>query len=106
LDASWIKACYGVALKPDAVFYLRANVSDLIPRVLSSPTGFDYWESGMDIHLGEDLYDSFVEYQTRMLSVFDSMIHEYGFEVIDATQPVEPIYRNLQQRIGRLLRDL
>jgi dTMP kinase len=106
LDASWIKACYGLALKPDAVFYLRANVSDLIPRVLSSPTGFDYWESGMDIHLGEDLFDSFVEYQTRMLSVFDSMIEQYGFEVIDATQPVEPIYRNLQRRIGLLLRDL
>jgi hypothetical protein len=28
----------------------------------------------MDIHLGDDLYDSFAEYQTRMLSVFDSMI--------------------------------
>src|SRR2546425_1249139 len=59
LDASWIKACYGVALKPDAVFYLRANVGGLIPRVLSSPAGFDYWESGMDIHLGDDLFDSF-----------------------------------------------
>jgi dTMP kinase len=106
LDASWIKACYELALKPDAVFYLRANVSNLIPRVLSSPTGFDYWESGMDIHVGDDLFDSFIEYQTRMLSVFDSMIEQYGFEVIDATQPIEVIYRSLQRRIGRLLRDL
>lgn len=106
LEPSWIKACYGLALKPDAVFYLRANIGGLIPRVLSSPTGFDYWESGMDIHLGEDLYDSFAEYQTRMLSVFDSMRDEYGFEVIDATQPIDVIYRNLQRRIGRILREL
>ena len=106
LEPSWIKACYELALKPDAVFYLRANISGLIPRVLSSPTGFDYWESGMDIHLGDDLYDSFAEYQTRMLSVFDSMIDEYGFEVIDATQPIDMIYKNLQRRIGRLLREM
>jgi dTMP kinase len=105
LEPSWIKACYGLALKPDAVFYLRANVGALIPRVLSSPAGFDYWESGMDIRLGDDLFDSFAEYQTRMLSVFDSMIDEYGFEVIDATQPIDVIYRNLQRRIGRLLRE-
>lgn len=106
LEPNWIKACYGLALKPDAVFYLRSNIGNLIPRVLSSPTGFDYWESGMDIHLGDDLFDSFVEYQTRMLSVFDSMIDEYGFEVIDATEPIDLIYRNLQRRIGRILREL
>jgi dTMP kinase len=95
-----------MALKPDAIFYLRASVSDLIPRVLSSPLGFDYWESGMDLHLGNDLFDSFNEYQSRMLAVFDSMIDEYGFEVIDSAQSIDAIYRALQRRIGRLLREM
>lgn len=58
----------------------------------------------MDLHLGADLFDSFGEYQTRMLAVFDSMVGEYGFDVIDATQPIDIIYRNLQRRIGQLLR--
>ena len=106
LDPGWIKAVYGMALKPDAIFYIRASVHDLIPRVLSSPTGFDYWESGMDLHLGNDLFDSFTEYQSRMLSVFDSMIDEYGFEVIDAAQSIDAIYRALQRRIGRVLREM
>lgn len=106
MDPTWIKAVYGLALKPDAVFYMRANVVDLIPRVLIKPTGFDYWESGMDMHLGQDHFDSFVEYQTRMVNVFDSMIDEYGFECIDATQSPETIYRALQRRIGRLLRQM
>ncbi|HWO00733.1 MAG TPA: thymidylate kinase [Blastocatellia bacterium] len=104
LDAAWVKSFYELALKPDAVFYLRGDVRDIIPRVLRSPLGFDYWESGMDMHLGPDLFDSFVEYQTRMLGVFDSMVGEYGFEVVDATQPIDLIYRNLQRRIGQLLR--
>ncbi|HMG37230.1 MAG TPA: thymidylate kinase [Blastocatellia bacterium] len=104
LDPTWIKSFYGLALKPDSVFYLRASVPDLIPRVLGSPTGFDYWESGMDMHFGRDLFDSFVAYQTRMLGVFDSLAEEYKFEVIDATQRPEIIYRLLQRRIGQLLR--
>jgi dTMP kinase len=106
LDRDWIKSFYGLALKPDAIFYMRTSVSDLIPRVLSSPAGFDYWESGMDMHLGEDLFDSFKQYQARMLAVFDSMTEEYGFDVIDATQPIETIYRTLQRKIGRLLREM
>jgi dTMP kinase len=105
LDPQWIKAVYGLALQPDAVFYLRGSVPELVTRVMSRPTGFDYWESGMDMHLGADLFDSFVEYQSRMLGVFDSMSGEYGFETIDATQPIDMIYRSLQRRIGRLLRE-
>src|SRR5215467_11190695 len=69
-DPEWIKSAYGLALKPDAIFYLRARVPDLIPRVLRQPVGFDYWESGMDLHLGQDRFDSFLEYQTRMIAVF------------------------------------
>jgi len=104
-DPDWIKSVYGLALKPDAIFYLRAEVADLIPRVLRQPAGFDYWESGMDIHMGEDRFDSFVRYQTRMIGVFDSMVEQYGFSVIDASHSIEWIFTNLQRRVGRLLRE-
>jgi dTMP kinase len=104
-DPEWLREVYGFALKPDAIFYLRITIDELVTRVLQS-TGFDYWESGMDMHLGQDLFESFKEYQIRMLSVFDSMTEEYGFEVIDATQPIDAIYKNLQRRIGRLLREM
>jgi dTMP kinase len=102
-DPQWIKSVYGLALKPDAVYFLRTTVAELLQRTVSKQTGFDYWESGMDIDLGEDLFDSFMNYQTRMLAVFDSMAGEYGFEVIDATEPIEIVYRNLQERIEKLL---
>jgi hypothetical protein len=80
-------------------------VADLIPRVLRQPAGFDYWESGMDIHMGEDRFDSFVRYQTRMIGVFDSMVQQYGFSVIDASHSIDWIFTNLQRRVGRLLRE-
>src|ERR1700737_553123 len=62
-DPQWIRSIYGLALKPDAVFYLKIGLDDLIPRILQSG-GFDYWESGMDMRLGADLFESFVHYQT------------------------------------------
>jgi dTMP kinase len=84
------------------VFHLRVEVPDLVPRVLEAG-GFDYWESGMDIPLGEDLYDSFVEYQTRIIAQLDALGREYGFQTLDASRPVDEISGELARRVERLL---
>src|SRR5438552_6801909 len=86
-EPHWIRSIYGLALKPDAIFYLRIDIEDLIPRVLQR-RGFNYWESGMDMRLGGDLFESFVNYQTRLLEEFDAMSQEYGFEIVDASQSI------------------
>jgi len=101
-DPQWIRSIYGLALKPDAVFYLKIGLDDLIPRVLQRG-GFDYWESGMDMRLGGDLFESFVNYQTLLLQQFDMMTQEYGFQVIDASLPVEQLSEQLKYRILPLL---
>jgi dTMP kinase len=101
-DPHWIRSLYGLALKPDAIFYLRITLDDLIPRVLQKG-GFDYWESGMDMRLGEDLFDSFVNYQTRLLAQFDALAREYNFQVLDASLPVASLLEELKRRIIPLL---
>lgn len=101
-DQQWIRSIYGLALKPDAVFYLKIGIDDLIPRVLQRG-GFDYWESGMDMRLGGDLFESFVNYQTLLLEQFEMMTSEYGFQVIDASLPVEQLSEQLKYRILPLL---
>jgi dTMP kinase len=101
-DPDWIRSIYGLALKPDAIFYLKIGVEDLVPRVLQRG-GFDYWESGMDMRLGADLFESFVNYQTGLLEQFEVMQEEYGFQVIDASLPVEQIAEQLKQRVFPLL---
>jgi len=101
-NPDWIKQVYSFSLKPDAVFYLRIGVPDLVPRVLVNG-GFDYWESGMDIPMGEDLYDSFIQYQERVIRQLDSLSGEYGFDTLDATAPVDELAAELCQRVTRLL---
>jgi dTMP kinase len=101
-DPHWIRSIYGLVLKPDAIFYLKIGIEDLIPRVLQRG-GFDYWESGMDMRLGDDLFESFVNYQTRLLHQFELMSREYGFQNIDASLPVNQISEQLKQKIVPLL---
>ncbi len=97
----WIEEVYGLALVPDAVFYLKVDITTLVQRII--PRGFDFWESGMDLHLGEDLYDSFIAYQGRILAQFDQMAQKYQFQVIDAARTIPHVYADLQKRITPLL---
>ncbi|MBI4468327.1 MAG: thymidylate kinase [Acidobacteria bacterium] len=99
----WIKQVYSFALKPDVILYLRISLDDLTPRVLHT-SGFDYWESGMDLRLGEDLYDSFVSYQTGLLREFDRMAESYDFKIIDGSGTIEETFGKLQEAITPLIR--
>jgi dTMP kinase len=104
IDSAWIRSIYSMAMVPDAVFYLRiSSPQQLVQRVVSSGRGFDYWESGMDLHLGEDFYDSFIEYQRRMLKVFDRMSSEFGFQVFNASRSVRTVGADLRRAVTKLL---
>jgi dTMP kinase len=106
IDPAWIRSIYGMALVPDAVFYLRiSNAQQLVSRLFSSGRGFDYWESGMDLNLGEDLYDSFIEYQKRLLKVFDRLTDEYGFQVLNASRSVRTVAADLRKGVLKVLED-
>jgi dTMP kinase len=102
LDPEWVRKVYGFALKPDAVFYLRIGVDDLIPRVVFS-RGFDYWESGMDVYSTEDMYEGFRKYQTSLLEQFDRLADEYNFKVVDATPEPKKIFEKLRAGITKIL---
>jgi dTMP kinase len=100
---AWIERTTGIALVPHLVLYLRADVKDLISRVVVGRGAFDYWESGLDLGFGHDMYDSFVRYQTRLIRVFDRLSKPYGFEVVDAGRPAEEVFEALQASILSIL---
>ena len=105
-DPEWIRKIYGIALVPDAVFYLRMPSAEaLARRVLATGRGFDYWESGMDLGLANDYYDSFIAYQKLLLKEFDRMSGEYGFHKIDASRPIKRIAAALRRSITPLIQE-
>jgi dTMP kinase len=102
IDPNWIREVYGFALKPDKILYLRASVDDLVTRALQEG-GFEYWESGMDLHLGDDMYESFVQYQNRIMAQFDQMVEGYGFKIIDASRSIEAVFADLKGQMSDVL---
>jgi dTMP kinase len=102
VDRAWLRSLYGFAIAPHLVFYLKIDVDTLTRRVLES-RGMDFWESGMDLKLGDDIYDNFRSYQNKLLREYASMAEEFGFRVLDARRSVSDIQQELQRQIGAFL---
>jgi dTMP kinase len=102
-DPEWLRDLYGFAVVPDLVCYLQLSVKELIPRVLSTGK-INYWESGMDMNYGDDLYDSFVAYQGALIHEFDRMAGEYSnFVTLDAREEPQATQRRLRDAVATYL---
>src|SRR5690348_7241083 len=103
MDETWLKNLYGIAVEPDAVFYLNVPPEELVQRNFAKNLALDYWESGMDIGLSRDMFDSFLKYQTAMQAAFRQLRKNYGFTVVDGNRPVGSITKELRKKIRALL---
>ncbi len=105
LDPKWVDNALGFALVPDRILYLRADLNHLVPRVLNA-RGFNYWESGMDFLHKRDYYESYCDYQSRIIDQFDSMASQYNFHLVDATRTVHQVFADLKKGIHKLVKGM
>ena len=63
----------------------------------------DYWESGMDLKLGDDIYESFRAYQRALLKEYGSMADEFNFRVLAARRKIDVIQDELRRQIAAFL---
>ncbi len=104
MDREWVENLYSIAVVPDAVFYLKVAPGELVQRTFAKSHALDYWESGMDLGLSRDMFDSFVKYQELVTTEFERLQRTYGFSIVDGNQPPEVITAELQRKIERVLR--
>jgi dTMP kinase len=102
-DPEWSRQLFGMALVPDLVLYLDIDVETLVPRVLEGK-GMEYWESGMHLALGSDIFDSFQRYQRSLLEEYKRLSEEFGFVTIDARRSIEDIQSEVRTHIADYLR--
>jgi dTMP kinase len=103
MDAAWLKNLYGIAVEPDAVFYLNVQPEELVQRSFAKNAALDYWESGMDLGLSRDMFDCFMKYQTAMQETFRRLQTTYGFTIVDGMRPADAINAELQSKIRLVL---
>lgn len=103
MELSWLQNLYGIALEPDAVFYLNVPPEELVQRSLAKYAALDYWESGMDLGLSRDMFDSFLRYQGAMQQAFQQLQRIYGFHIVNGNRSVETVSDELKQGIAAVL---
>jgi dTMP kinase len=104
-DRAWVRKLYGFAVEPDVVFYLKMPLERLLRRIITTRGGLDFYESGRDIGMSTDLYQSFKLYQSKILKEYETMAEEYGFRVIAADEPMEVVQKQLRNHMYKLLED-
>lgn len=103
MDMAWLRNIYDIALVPDAVIYLKVSPQTLVQRNFAKNPELDYWESGMDLGLSRDMFDSFLRYQSILIDQFRNLQKIYGFRIINADRPVDPIQNLLRKKIEAVL---
>tara|TARA_B100000902_G_scaffold343020_1_gene347446 strand:- start:4196 stop:4915 length:720 start_codon:yes stop_codon:yes gene_type:complete len=103
LDNKWVHNLYSIALKPDAVFYLKLSPEKLIQRNFMKNHTLDYWESGMDLGLSKDMFDSFVQYQKLLSDKFDEMRKSFDFTIVDSDQSVDSLHQELRNHTKKII---
>ncbi len=102
-NRAWTRNLYSPALVPDAIFYFRVGARQLVERNFQKNPTLDYWESGMDLGLSRDMFDSFIKYQRLLAAEFGRIAAENAFTVINANLRVDTIQHDLRRQIGRQL---
>ena len=102
-DPGWLEELFGFALVPDLTVYLQLPPEILLHRHFKKRGFLDYWESGMDLSLSTDMFESFHRYQTMCKQQFDELAASYGFVTMDGTRGVDAIQADLRGHAAALL---
>ena len=103
INRRWSHNLYGFAIKPNVVFYLDVEPKELLRRVFEKNMTLDYYESGEDLGLSDDVLESFLLYQQKIKQEFIRMQKSYGIIQINGNRSIENINLDLQKKIDQFL---
>ena len=106
ISKRWSHQLFGFAIVPDLVFYLDVDPNELVHRVFQKNMFLDYYESGADLGLSDDMYESFIIYQHMIAKEFRTMQKRYNLVLVDGNRSIPEINIDLQKRIDGFLKSV
>ena len=103
INRKWSHNLYGFSIKPDLVFYLDVEPKELLRRRFAKNKTLDYYESGEDLGLSDDILESFLRYQQKIKQEFTRMQKLYGIIPLDGNRSIESINEDLKNKIDHFL---
>ena len=96
VDRQWVRELYGFAVRPDLSLYFRVPIDVSVERLMARRVKLKFYEAGMDLGWSANPLESFRLFQGKVLDEYDTLVQEFGMEVIDARGSITE-----QQRLVR-----
>ena len=101
-DRAWVESLFSIALIPDIIINLRVSPRQLVQRNMQKNPELDFWESGMDIALSRDRFDSFIAYHKLTAREFARMEKKYDFIPINGNRAPNAVAASIRGHVERL----
>ena len=103
ISRDYLHGLYEMALRPDLTFWLSVRPEVAFDREFKKSHSISYWESGRDLSLSNDLFQSFIRYQSMVQKEFEYLSKRHYFVEIDGERSVAEVNAALRKRIARQL---
>jgi dTMP kinase len=100
ISRDYLHGIYEIALRPDLTFWLNVRPEVAFDREFKKSQTISYWESGRDMSLSNDLFQSFIRYQLLIKQEFEYLSNRHGFIELDGEASVSEVNRALRTRIA------
>ncbi len=91
IERGYLRGLYEMALRPDLTFWLNVGPEAAFEREFRKSHAISYWESGRDMSLSNDLFQSFIRYQARIRSQFEALSARHKFIEVNGEQSVRAV---------------
>jgi dTMP kinase len=100
IQRDYLNGLYEMAVRPDLTFWLNVRAEVAFEREFRKSHAISYWESGRDLSLSDDLFQSFILYQAKIKKEFESLSARHGFLPLDGEASVISVNNELRKRIA------
>src|ERR1700691_1825017 len=104
IGRDYLHGIYETSLRPDLTFWLNVRPEIAFDREFKKSQTISYWESGRDMSLSNDLFQSFIRYQSMIKREFEYLSKRHGFIELDGEANVSKVNGLLRKRIASQLR--
>jgi len=103
IKRKWSSDLFSFALVPDMTFYVDVDPYTLVHRVFEKRQSLDYYESGADLGLSDDMFESFITYQQKLAEEFKVLKKKYDLTLVNGNNAIEETHKKLERQISKYL---
>ena len=103
IKRKWSSDLFSFVLIPDMTFYIDVDPFSLVHRVFEKRQSLDYYESGADLGLSDDMFESFITYQQKLAKEFVVLKKKYDLTFVNGNYGIEETHKRLERQISKYL---